>query len=107
HKPLLSSSMPRPAGQLSALRPVCMPMEADELESCRALLSVPAGASADEIERAFMQRNFALIRGRSGAADEPLPPELVEQKQQLRAAYEKLVAHAREQAQAELAKRKR
>lgn len=82
-------------------------MDADELERCRALLGVPAGASPDEIERTYMQRNYALIRGRSGAADEALPPEIVEQKQQLRTAYETLVAHAREQVKAEMAKRKR
>ena len=82
-------------------------MDADELESCRALLGVSAGASPDEIERAYMQKNYAFIRGRSGAADEPLPPDLVEQKQLLRSAYEKLAAHARAEVQAELAKRKR
>ncbi|MDQ5979240.1 MAG: hypothetical protein QG602_2214 [Verrucomicrobiota bacterium] len=72
-------------------------MEADELGRCRAMLGVAAGASLDDIERAFMRKNFSLIQGRTGAADEAPPPELAEQKQQLRAAYEKLVAHAREQ----------
>jgi hypothetical protein len=75
-------------------------MESDELERCRAMLGVAAGASLDDIERAFMRKNFSLIKGRTGAADEAPPPDLAEQKQQLRVAYEKLVAHAREQSAA-------
>ncbi len=75
-------------------------MEADELEQCRAMLGVAAGASLDDIERAFMRKNFSLIKGRTGAADEAPPPDLAAQKQQVRAAYEKLVAQARENAAA-------
>ncbi|HEY8993077.1 MAG TPA: hypothetical protein VIM71_00200 [Lacunisphaera sp.] len=82
-------------------------MEADELEQCRALLGVKAGASLDDLEHALMKRNFALIKGRTGAAGDALPPEIEVQKQQLRRAYEQLLAHAREEVQAELAKRKR
>ncbi|RXK54837.1 hypothetical protein ESB00_02765 [Oleiharenicola lentus] len=73
-------------------------MEPEELEQCRTLLGVAAGASLDDIERAFMRKNFSLIKGRTGAADEAPPPDLALQKQQVRAAYEKLVAHARAQA---------
>ncbi len=70
-------------------------MEAEELAQCRAMLGVAEGASLDDIERAFMRKNFSLIKGRTGAADEAPPPELAQQKQQLRAAYEKLVADVR------------
>jgi hypothetical protein len=82
-------------------------MDDEELEQCRAMLGVTAGASLDHLERALMIKNFALIKGRSGAAGDALPPEIEAQKQQLRAAYEKLVARVREEQQAELAKRKR
>lgn len=70
-------------------------MEEGDLAQCRAMLGVAVGASLDDIERAFMRKNFSLIKGRTGAADEAPPPELAAQKQQLREAYEKLVAHAR------------
>lgn len=71
------------------------------------MLEVTSGASLDRLERAFMLKNFALIKGRSGAAGDALPPEVEAQKQQLRAAYEKLAARVHEEQQAELAKRKR
>lgn len=82
-------------------------MDAEELDQCRAMLEVNARASLEELERALMRKNFALIRGRSGPAGEALPPEIEAQKQQLRAAHDKLAAHLRELQQAELAKRKR
>lgn len=82
-------------------------MEAEELEQCRAMLGVKAGASVDDLDHALMKKNFALIKGRTGAAGDALPPEIEAQKLQLRGAYEKLITHARDEIQAELAKRKR
>ncbi|HEY0862994.1 MAG TPA: hypothetical protein VGD97_02740 [Lacunisphaera sp.] len=72
-------------------------MDETELEQCRALLGVAPAVTVEELERVFMKRNFALIKGKSGAADEP-NPELDAQRQALRAAYEKLSAHLRDQA---------
>jgi hypothetical protein len=71
-------------------------MDEAELEQCRAQLGVAPTVTLEELERVFMKRNFALIQGKSGAADEP-KPELEAQRQALRAAYEKLSAHLREQ----------
>jgi hypothetical protein len=78
-------------------------MDETELEQCRALLGVAPTVTVEELERVFMKKNFALIKGKSGAADEP-NPALDAQRQALRAAYEKLSAHLRDQArQAEAA----
>ena len=75
-------------------------MNESELEQCHAALGVSPGVSLEELERVFMKKNYALIRGKAGAADEP-KPELEAARQQLRAAYEKLAAHLRaQQAQA-------
>jgi hypothetical protein len=52
----------------------------------------------DELERVFMKRNFSLLQGRSGAADEA-NPELDKKRQVLRGAYEQIAAHLREQQQ--------
>ncbi len=67
-----------------------------ELAECHAALGVAPGVSLVELERVFMKQNFALIKGKSGAADEP-NPALDAQRQALRAAYEKLSAHLRDQ----------
>ncbi len=72
-------------------------MNEGELEQCYIMLDVPPGVTLAELERTFMKRNFALIKGRSGAADEA-NPELTAQRQRLRAAYDRLVEHLREQA---------
>ncbi|WP_157772328.1 hypothetical protein [Lacunisphaera limnophila] len=58
------------------------------------MLGVAPGVTAAELERAFMKRNFALIKGKSGAADVP-QPELEAERARLRAAFEKLGAHLR------------
>jgi|CXWL01.1.fsa_nt_gi hypothetical protein len=71
-------------------------MNETELEQCRTLLGVAAGVTLEELERVFMKKNFALIKGKSDAADEP-NPGLDAQRQGLRAAYEKLSAHLRDQ----------
>jgi hypothetical protein len=74
-----------------------------ELAECHAALGVPPGVTLEELEREFMKKNFALIKGKSGAADEP-NPALDSQRSVLRAAYEKLAEHLREkQRQAEAA----
>jgi hypothetical protein len=80
-------------------------MDEAELEQCRARLGVAPTVTLEELERVFMKRNFALIQGKSGAADEP-KPELEAQRQALRAAYEKLSAHLREQPPAAAARKK-
>lgn len=67
-----------------------------ELAACHAALGVTRGVSLEELERVFMKKNFALIKGKSGAADEP-NPALDAQRQELRAAYEKLSTHLRNQ----------
>jgi hypothetical protein len=74
-------------------------MDETELEQCRALLGVAPTVSAEELERVFMKRNFALIKGKSGAADEA-NPELDAQRQALRAAYEKISEQLRAQSRA-------
>ncbi len=71
-------------------------MNEGELEQCYTALGVPPGVSLEELERTFMKRNFALIKGKSGAADEA-NPELDAQRSQLRAAYDRLAEHLREQ----------
>ncbi len=44
-------------------------MDETELEQCRALLGVAPTVTVEELERVFMKKNFALIKGKSGAAD--------------------------------------
>jgi len=82
-------------------------MNEGELEECYTALGVSPGVSLEELERTFMKRNFALIKGKSGAADEA-NPALEAQRAQLRAAYERLAEHLREgQRQAEAANPRR
>lgn len=71
-------------------------MNAGELEQCYTVLGVQPGISLEELERAFMKRNFALLKGKSGSADEA-KPELEMQRQKLRLAYEQLSEHMRKQ----------
>jgi hypothetical protein len=71
-------------------------MNEGELEQCYAALGVQPGVSLEELERTFMKRNFALIKGKSGSADEA-NPELDAQRQKLRSAYDRLADHLREQ----------
>ena len=70
-------------------------MNEGELEQCHTALGVAPGVSLEELERAFMKRNFALIKGKGGAAD-VANPELEAQRAHLRAAYDRLAAHLRE-----------
>lgn len=71
-------------------------MNEAELADCHAALGVAPGVNLEELERVFMKKNFALIKGQSGTADEP-NPALDAQRQALRGAYEKLAAHLRDQ----------
>ena len=71
-------------------------MNHGELEQCHLALGVGPDVTLEELERVFMKRNFALLKGRSGAADQA-NPELDTQRQQLRAAYERLAEHLREE----------
>ncbi len=59
------------------------------MEHCRAPLGVEPGVTLEELRRAFVNKNFALIR--NGTAEE---------KQRLREAHEALVAHLHEQEKA-------
>lgn len=59
-------------------------MDEPESARCRELLGVSAGAGSEELERAFMKKNFGLIR--NGSAVE---------RESLRAAYEKLSSELR------------
>ncbi|MFZ5497157.1 MAG: hypothetical protein ACOZE5_17695 [Verrucomicrobiota bacterium] len=81
-------------------------MSPDELAQCHALLGVSPGVTLAELERAFMKKNFALIKGHSGAADER-NPEFEATRAGLRTAYEKLSAHLRAEEQAGSAGRKK
>jgi hypothetical protein len=71
-------------------------MDQSELEQCYAALGVQPGATLDEVERAFMQKNFALLKGKAGSADEA-KPELETARGKLRSAHDALAAHLREQ----------
>ena len=71
-------------------------MNDGELEQCCTVLGVSPDVSLAELERTFMKRNFALIKGKSGSADEA-NPELDAQRAQLHAAYDRLGEHLREQ----------
>ena len=75
-------------------------MDEAEIGRCHAALGVPVGATLDEIERAFMQKNFALLKGKAGSAD-VANPELEAARQKLRAAHDALAEHLR-QAEAEI-----
>ncbi len=68
-------------------------MNEAELEQCRALLGVTPTATPEELERAFMKKNFALIRGNTG--DEPKQNVEIE-RQRLRTAHERLAANLKE-----------
>ena len=76
-------------------------MDEAELKRCRELLGVAPEVGLEELERVFMRKNFALLKGKSGSADEA-QPELEARRRELRAAYEQLAAHLRglEQARA-------
>ena len=71
-------------------------MNEGELQQCYTALGVSPDVTLEELERTFMKRNFALIKGRSGSADEA-NPELDAQRAQLRSAYDRLAEHLREQ----------
>lgn len=59
-------------------------------------LGVSAGVSLEELERAYLKKNFGLLKGRSGSATEA-NPQLETERTALRDAYDRLAAHLREQ----------
>lgn len=81
-------------------------MNEGELAQCHTALGVQPGVSLEELERAFMKRNFALLQGRAGSATTS-NAALDAQRRELRAAYEGLAEHLREQQRAAAALRKR
>jgi len=66
-----------------------------ELAECRVLLGVGENVSFEELERAYMKRNFGLIRGNT---DEPRPAVEAE-RARLRRAYEALGADLKARAE--------
>jgi len=74
-------------------------MDDAEFAECCAKLGVSAEVTLDELERAFMRKNFALLKGRTGAADEA-NPVLDAERQALRAAHDQVAAHLRARAAA-------
>jgi hypothetical protein len=77
-------------------------MDDSERQECCDALGVSAEVSLEELERVYMRRNFALIKGKTGAADD-VNLELAAQRQVLRSAYERLAEHLREQQRLALA----
>ena len=71
-------------------------MDQSELERCHEALGVPVGATLEQVERAFMQKNFALLKGKAGSAAEA-KPELEAARQKLRETHDALAAQLREQ----------
>ncbi len=65
-------------------------MNETELARCYAVLGLQPGCSIEELERAFMKRNFSLIKGNTG--DEP-GRNVEAERLQLRAAHDALAAH--------------
>lgn len=72
-------------------------MNESELEQCRVLLGVTPTATAEELERAFMKKNFALIKGNTG---DEAKRDVGAEREQLRAAHEKLAEYLKIQAAA-------
>ncbi|MBI2518561.1 MAG: hypothetical protein HYV95_16925 [Opitutae bacterium] len=65
-------------------------MDAADLARAYALLGLEPGCTVDELERAFMRKNFGLIKG-NGAADTP-DAALAVRRAQLRAAHAAVAA---------------
>ena len=81
-------------------------MNERELAESYAALGVTAGVTLGELERAFMKKNFGLLKGRGGSATEA-NPELDAQRQALRTTYERLAEHLRGQQEAVAATRRK
>lgn len=77
-------------------------MSEAELAQYRAVLGVGPDVSIAELERVYMKRNFALIRGNT---DEP-KPEVEAERVRLRTAYEALAAQLKQAADASVATRR-
>jgi len=69
-------------------------MSEGDLAECRAVLGVGPDVTMAELERAYMKRNFSLIRGNSGD-----PAAVEAERARLWSAYERLAAHGRREAE--------
>jgi len=74
-------------------------MNEGELEQRYAALGVQPGVSLEELERAYLKKNFSLLKGRTGSATEA-NPQLEADRRALRDHYDRLVDHLRLQQQA-------
>src|SRR6478609_6884276 len=80
-------------------------MNEGELEPWYAALEVQPGATPEELERAYLKKNFALLKGRTGSATEA-NVELETQRRALRDAYDRIVAHQQRAADGAAPRRK-
>jgi hypothetical protein len=69
-------------------------MNDGELEQRYAALGVQPGVTLEELERAYLKKNFSLLKGRTGSATEA-NPELDAERRALRDNYDRLVDHIR------------
>jgi len=80
-------------------------MNEGELEQWYAALEVQPGATPEELERAYLKKNFALLKGRTGSATEA-NVELEAQRRALRDAYDRILAHQQRAADGAAPRRK-
>jgi len=69
-------------------------MNEGELEQRYAALGVQPGVTLEELERAYLKKNFGLLKGRTGSATEA-NPQLDAERRALRDHYDRLVDHLR------------
>jgi len=69
-------------------------MNDGELEPCYAALGVRAEVTLEELERAYLKKNFELLKGRSGSATEA-NSTLEAERRLLREHYDRLAEHLR------------
>src|SRR6478609_4180003 len=86
----------RLSGQRNGCQPIrpaaaCPSMNEGELDQWYAALDVQPGATPEELERAYLKKNFGLLKGRTGSATEA-NIELEAQRRALRDAYDRILA---------------
>ena len=69
-------------------------MNEGDLEQRYLALGVQPGVTLDELERAYLKKNFSLLQGRTGPANEA-NPQLDAERRMLRDHYDRLVDHLR------------
>jgi len=74
-------------------------MNDGELEQRYAALGVQPGVTLEELERAYLKKNFGLLKGRTGSATEA-NPQLEAERRALRDNYDRLADHLRAQQRA-------